>query len=104
MPLYQIIRDFAGATDADIMAAGLRAKMCVLWYADMRWIESFHDRERETTTCLYEAASVEDILTHSKVAGMPCGEIREVELIRPEDIEELPPAAPEFEDSTAAAG
>ena len=104
MPLYQITRDFAGATDDDIMAAGLRAKMCVLWYAGMRWVESFHDPERETVTCIYEAASVEDIRTHSDVAGMPCGEIREVVLIRPEDIEGLPHAAPEFEDSTAGIG
>ncbi len=101
MPLYQITRDFAGATDADIVAAGLRAKMCVLWYAGMRWIETFHDRDREITTCIYEAVCVDDIRTHAKVAGMPCGEIREVELLRPEDIEEPPPATPEFEDSTA---
>lgn len=86
MPLYRITRDFTGATEEDIMAAGLRAKMCVMWYPGMRWIETFFDPEREVTTCIYEAASVEDIRTHSKISGLPCGEVIEVEVVRPEDI------------------
>ena len=29
MPLYQIVRDFTGATQDQLSAAGLRAKMCL---------------------------------------------------------------------------
>ena len=101
MPLYQITRDFAGVTGADLTAAGIRAKMCVSWISGLRWIESFHDTDREVTTCIYEAANLDDIRTHSKIAAIPCGEIREVDLIRPEDIEELPPGALASEDSRA---
>jgi hypothetical protein len=86
MPLYQITRDFSGATGEDVMAAGLRAKMCVMWYPGMRWIETFFDAAREVTTCIYEAVSVEDVRTHSKISGIPCGEIIEVDVVRPEDI------------------
>ena len=102
MPLYQITRDFAGVTNADLTAAGIRAKMCISWLSGLRWIESFHDTDREITTCIYEAASVEDLRTHSKIAAIPCGEIREVDLIRPEDIEEPPPTALASGDSTDA--
>ncbi len=100
MPLYQITRDFAGVTGPDLTAAGIRAKMCISWCNGLRWIESFHDTDREVTTCIYEAASAEDIRLHSKIAAIPCGEIREVDLIRPEDIEEPPPAGLASEDST----
>jgi len=101
MPLYQITRDFTGVTGPDLAAAGIRAKMCMSWCSGLRWIESFYDADREVTTCIYEAASAEDIRLHSEIAALPCGEIREVEMIRPEDIEEPPLTTLASEDSTA---
>ena len=86
--LWMIERDMTGWTDEDIDAAGIRAKMCVLWYPNMEWVRSFLDRDGERTICLYRAETEADIRQHADTAGLPCGTVIPVEEVLPSDIDE----------------
>lgn len=86
--LWVIERDMESWSDEDIEAGGIRAKMCVLWYPNMKWIRTFHDREGERTLCIYEAASEADIRTHALAAGLPCGNVIPVDELLPGDLDE----------------
>lgn len=90
MPLWIIERDMAGWTDEELDAAGIQAKLCILWYPGMQWIRSYYHRETGLMTCLYEARSEDDIRRHAHGANLPCDAIRLVEEIDPALVEEPP--------------
>lgn len=75
-------------TDEDVAAAGLRAKMCVIWYSNMEWQRSLFDRDSERLLCVYQAESEEDIRQHAVSAGLPCDTVTLVEEVLPTDIDE----------------
>ena len=89
--LWMIERDVSGWRDEDIEAAGLRAKLCVLWYENMEWVRTYVDREGERTLCFYRAESEADIRTHALAAGLPCGTVIPVEEVLPTDLDEPSP-------------
>lgn len=84
--LWMIERDVPGWTDEDVGAAGVRAKMCLLWYPNMEWQRSLFDRENERIICVYEAESEEDIRHHAVTAGLPCGHVTPVDQLLPSDL------------------
>lgn len=87
MPIFMIERDFVDQDSAAVESAALRALACSYRFDDLRWIRSFADEERHTITCVYEAASEEDIREHARVAMIPCGDVRAVTEIGPEMFE-----------------
>ena len=89
--LWMIERDVADWTDGDVAAAGIRAKMCVLWYPNMEWQRSFYDRDGERLLCVYRAESEADIRTHALAAGLPCGVVLPVDEVLPSDLDEPTP-------------
>ena len=86
MPLWLIERDVSGWSEADIEAAAIRAKICVLWYEDMAWIRSFLDEAGGKTFCIYEARSAEDLRIHASNAGLPCDAVTPISEVLPENI------------------
>lgn len=86
--LWTIERAVPGWTDEDVAAAGLSAKMCVLWYPNMSWIRSLYDREGERLLCVYEAENEEDIRQHAVAAGLPCDVVTPVDEVLPADLGE----------------
>lgn len=86
--LWMIERDVATWTDEDVEAAGLRAKICVLWYPNMEWVRTFYEREGERLLCIYRAESETDIRTHALAAGLPCGTVLPVDEVLPSDLDE----------------
>ena len=91
--LWMIEREVTGWSDEDVEAAGIRAKLCVLWYPNMEWIRSFFDREGERTMCFYRAESEADIRSHALATGLPCGIVSPVEEVLPSDLDEPAPEA-----------
>lgn len=84
--LWVIERDVAGWTEDELQAAGIRAKMCVRWYADMEWVRSFYDIEGARSLCVYRADNEQDIRRHSLASGLPCGVVLPVEEVLPSDV------------------
>jgi Protein of unknown function (DUF4242) len=80
-PLFLIRRPFAGATPSDLDAAALRALACA--EPRTQWQRSFWDPIQEETLCVYRGPGEREIRHHSKQAGIPCAEVRQVEEILP---------------------
>lgn len=93
MPLWLIERDMTGWSREQRDAAGIQAKMCVLWYQEMSWLRSYFNEETGWMTCIYAARSAEDIRAHARAAGIPCNAIHPVDEVLPEQVED-PPQAP----------
>lgn len=86
--LWMIERDVVDWTDEDVAAAGIRAKMCVLWYPNMEWQRSFFDRDGDRLLCIYQAETEEDVRQHSEAAGLPCGTVIPIDEVLPGDLDE----------------
>jgi hypothetical protein len=84
MPLYRIERDFSGMTPAERDGAGYRTAGCLLRFPGMKWLRSYLDPERLQFTCIYEAASPEELRQHATAARIPCGTITEVVEVLPD--------------------
>ena len=84
MALYTIERTFPGWTADELEAAKVRAEICTLHFTDMRWLRSYVDLEAGHSTCIYEAATEEDVVAHAEMAKMPCDSVRLVEELIPD--------------------
>jgi len=89
--LWMIERDVSGWSDEDVETAGLRAKLCVLWYPNMEWVRSFYDRDAQQITCIYRAETEADIRMHALAAGLPCGAVAPIEEVLPTDLDDPTP-------------
>jgi uncharacterized membrane protein len=85
MPLYQIRRNVPGAGREDVDAAAFRALVCAIEFPGLEWVESYWDSGRGVITCIYEAESREQVEAHARRSRIACDEVREVEVIRPDD-------------------
>ena len=88
MPMFAIERDLGGWSDEDIDASIRRAQMCAFFFSEFRWHRSFLDREREQSTCYYEAKHESDIREHARLADLPCDAVRLVDQVGPDDFEQ----------------
>ncbi len=88
MPMFAIERDLTGWTDEDIDASIRRAQMCAFFFSEFRWHRSFLDRDREQSTCYYEAKHEADVREHARLADVPCNAVRRVEQVVPDDYEQ----------------
>jgi hypothetical protein len=86
--LWMIERDITDWSDDDVVAGGVRAKMCVLWYPDMQWVRTFFDREAERLICIYRAESADDVRKHAEMAGLPCSSIVPVDEVLAADLDD----------------
>jgi hypothetical protein len=84
MPLYAIRRELGTISRDELDASASRAIMCAYDFENMTWVRSFWDPEAGNITCLYEAASAEDIREHARRARIPCDDVREVTEVTPE--------------------
>ena len=95
MALFLIRRDVPGITQEEVDAAAYRAITCAFYYAGLKWLQSYWDRDAGIIHCVYEARSAEDIFEHAQVARIPCNDVREVHTFGPETYtsEEVPELA-----------
>lgn len=87
MPMFAIERDLTGWTDEEIDASIRRAQMCAFFFSEFRWHRSFLDRERQQTTCYYEAKHEADIREHARLADLPCDAVQLVDQVVPDDFD-----------------
>jgi Protein of unknown function (DUF4242) len=85
MPTFTVRRDVPGLTSEELDASAFRAIVCAVEYPGMRWLESFWDREAGRLTCIYEAASADEVFDHARRARIPCDEVHEVSVVGPGD-------------------
>ncbi len=86
--LWMIERHIAGWTDDELEAGGIRAKICALWFPNLEWVRSFHDREGARTICIYRADTEADIRRHALASGLPCNSVMPVGEVLPTDLDE----------------
>ena len=85
MPLYAIRRELGKISREELDASAYRAIMCAYEFENMTWVRSFWDPESGNITCLYEAATVEEIHEHARRSRIPCDDVREVIEVIPEE-------------------
>lgn len=85
MPLYSIRRNVGTVDREEIDAAAMRSLWCMQGYPGIEWIHSTWDKDGGTITCLYRAPNPQQIRSHAEASRIPCDEIREVELIDPNE-------------------
>lgn len=85
MPIFQVRRVLGPASKDDVDASAFRAIVCAYEYPGMKWQESYWDVERQEMHCIYEADSADQIFAHAERSRIPCDEVREVTIVRPDD-------------------
>jgi hypothetical protein len=93
MPTYSIRRIVGNISRDDVDAAAIRSLWCLANFPQVRWIRSTWDEGRGEINCLYEAPNVEVIREHAVSANLPCDEVREVDIIDPDDYVATAPLA-----------
>jgi hypothetical protein len=83
MALYVIRREVPGSTQEEIDAASWRAIACAVNYPGLRWIHSYWDISGQLF-CVYEAEDESQIRGHAKQSRIPCDEVKQVVVVRPE--------------------
>lgn len=84
MPLYRVERSYGAMPDEELDGAGFRADQCAHFFPGMRWLRSYFDPAARHSTCLYEAASDDDLRRHAELACLTCDSIAEVLEILPD--------------------
>jgi hypothetical protein len=85
MPRFIIERQFA--EQLNLTTGMVEAVKQINADAGVHWLLSFLSADRKKTYCLYEAPSVEAILTAARQANLPADSIIEVTELRPESLE-----------------
>jgi hypothetical protein len=83
MSLFLIKRLIGESSQSEVDAAIFRARACAYDFPGLRWIQSYWDKQAGITYCIYEAASKEQILDHSRRASLICDEVYPVSLLAP---------------------
>jgi hypothetical protein len=82
--LYRIRRDVGVMSDEDMDAAAFRAIVCLVQFPGLKWERSYWDRSTGSLDCYYRAESIDQIQEHSRVARIPCDDVRPVDELLPD--------------------
>lgn len=78
MPLFLVRRTKPFDSAVDFDAAMFRALVCTQAFPGLKWIRSYTTEAVQTSYCVYEANSADDIRAYSRMASIPYDEILEV--------------------------
>ena len=80
MPRYIIERIVGTITAEELEAAGRKSNAVLAGMPDVRWIRSYISHVAGKIYCEYDAPSIEAILEHARLSGMPADKVSEVGL------------------------
>lgn len=83
MPRYLVFRTVGDVSDEDIEAASLRSIEALDQTPAVRWIRSYYSAAEGKIYCEYEAPSVEAVLEHARIAGIPFDRAQVVQELEP---------------------
>lgn len=84
MPKYLLFRTVGQVSEEELQAASLRTIEALDQTPGVRWVRSYYSAEEGKIYCEYEAPSVEAVIEHARIVGVP--------LDRAEVVRELEPA------------
>jgi hypothetical protein len=71
MPKYIVFRTIGDISEEEIESASLRSIETLKGTPGVRWIRSYYSAGEGKIYCEYEAPSVEAIIEHARMAGIP---------------------------------
>jgi Protein of unknown function (DUF4242) len=71
MPKYIIFRTVGDISEEELEAANMRSIEALDGMSGVRWIRSYYSAGEGKIYCEYEAPSVEAIIEHARMAGIP---------------------------------
>lgn len=80
MPRYIIERNVGAVSPEELEAVGRKSVAVLEGMPGVRWIRSYISHAEGKIYCEYDAPSVEAILEHARLTGIPADKVSEVSL------------------------